>query len=130
MKESVERLLKKGTSRVLFDLGDDFNKEAAEYNGADPFVLTPNPNAVVGGNPVGSGVMSSIVNSFNQIVGIGYNGFPRGCSDDVLPWGREGSSELDTKYMYVCHAEMNAILNINTANARGCKAVVRIEGNA
>ena len=45
--------------------------------------------------------MSSIVNSFNQIVGIGYNGFPRGCSDDVLPWGREGSSELDTKYMYV-----------------------------
>ena len=74
--------------------------------------------------------MSSIVNSFNQIVGIGYNGFPRGCSDDVLPWGREGSSELDTKYMYVCHAEMNAILNINTANARGCKAVARVEGNA
>ena len=55
----MERLLKKGTSRVLFDLGDDFNKEAAEYNGADSFVLTPNPNAVVGGNPVGSGVMSS-----------------------------------------------------------------------
>ena len=60
MKESVERLLKKGTSRALFDLGDDFNKEAAEYNGADSFVLTPNPNAVVGGNPVGSGVMSSL----------------------------------------------------------------------
>ena len=63
----------------------------------------------------------SIVNAYNQIVGIGYNGFPRGCSDDVLPWGREGENELDTKYMYVCHAEMNAILNINTANARGCK---------
>ena len=55
----MERLLKKGTSRVLFDLGDDFSGEAVEYNGADPFVLTPNPNAVIGGNPVGSGVMSS-----------------------------------------------------------------------
>lgn len=63
----------------------------------------------------------SIVNEYNQIVGIGYNGFPRGCSDDLLPWGREAENELDTKYMYVCHAEMNAILNINTANARGCK---------
>ena len=66
-------------------------------------------------------LIGSIVNSFNQIVGIGYNGFPRGCSDDVLPWGREADNELETKYMYVCHAEMNAILNINTANARGCK---------
>ena len=64
---------------------------------------------------------SSIVNSENQIVGIGYNGFPRGCSDDALPWGRDAQNELDTKYMYVCHAEMNAIININTANARGCK---------
>ena len=63
----------------------------------------------------------SIVNEFNQIIGIGYNGFPRGCSDDVLPWAREADNELDTKYMYVCHAEMNAILNMNSANARGCK---------
>lgn len=71
---------------------------------------------------------NSIVNAYNQIVGIGYNGFPRGCSDDVLPWGREGENELDTKYMYVCHAEMNAILNINTANARGCKVGQGIDG--
>ena len=63
----------------------------------------------------------SIVNEFNQIIGIGYNGFPRGCSDDVLRWAREADNELDTKYMYVCHAEMNAILNMNSANARGCK---------
>ena len=62
-----------------------------------------------------------IPRKFNQIIGIGYNGFPRGCSDDVLPWAREAENELDTKYMYVCHAEMNAILNMNSANARGCK---------
>ncbi|KNB46547.1 deoxycytidylate deaminase [Blastocystis sp. subtype 4] len=76
-----------------------------------------NPNTQVG---------ACIVNSENQIVGIGYNGFPRGCSDDALPWGRDAQNELDTKYMYVCHAEMNAILNINTANARGCKLYVSL----
>ena len=48
----------------------------------------------------------------NRIVGLGYNGFPTGCSDQVLPWGRGGSgSTLQSKYMYVCHAEVNAILN-------------------
>jgi deoxycytidylate deaminase len=48
----------------------------------------------------------------------GYNGFPIGCSDDLLPWARQGDF-LDTKYPYVCHAEMNAILNKNNANVKG-----------
>lgn len=43
-------------------------------------------------------VGACIVNKDKRIVGIGYNGFPRGCSDDDLPWAREGESELDTKY--------------------------------
>ncbi len=43
-------------------------------------------------------VGACIVNSNKRIVGIGYNGFPKGCSDDDLPWAREGASELDTKY--------------------------------
>jgi dCMP deaminase len=55
-------------------------------------------------------VGACIVNSSKRIIGIGYNGFPIGCSDDELPWGREGEF-LDTKYPYVCHAEMNAIAN-------------------
>ena len=55
-------------------------------------------------------VGACIVNAKKRIIGIGYNGFPIGCSDDVLPWGREGDL-LDTKYPYVCHAEMNAITN-------------------
>ena len=42
---------------------------------------------------------------------LGYNGFPAGCSDDVLPWARQGTSALHTKYLYVCHSEVNAILN-------------------
>lgn len=55
-------------------------------------------------------VGACIVNQQKIIVGIGYNGMPTGCRDDQLPWGRDGNF-LDTKYAYVCHAEMNAILN-------------------
>lgn len=46
----------------------------------------------------------------NKILSLGYNGMPIGCDDDIMPWGREGD-DLDTKYMYVCHSELNAILN-------------------
>jgi len=55
-------------------------------------------------------VGACIVNKNKRIIGIGYNGFPSGCSDDELPWDREGDF-LQTKYPYVCHAEMNAITN-------------------
>jgi len=55
-------------------------------------------------------VGACIVNANKRIIGIGYNGFPTGCSDDELPWDREGDY-LNTKYPYVCHAEMNAITN-------------------
>lgn len=55
-------------------------------------------------------VGACIVDENNKILSLGYNGMPTGCEDDHMPWGREGNS-LDTKYMYVCHAELNAILN-------------------
>jgi len=54
-----------------------------------------------------------LVDQDNIIIGLGYNGFPRGCSDDELPWAREGNF-CDKKYAYVVHAEANAILNTNT----------------
>jgi len=60
-----------------------------------------------------------LTNENNVVIGLGYNGFPRGCSDDVLPWAREGSF-CDTKYAYVVHAEENAILNAN-ASTLGAK---------
>ena len=53
-----------------------------------------------------------IVNTNNVVVGIGYNGFPRGVDSDKFPWDREGSF-LETKYAYVCHAEENAVYNAN-----------------
>ena len=51
-----------------------------------------------------------IVSSNNHILSIGYNGTPNGFNDDIFPWSREGNP-LETKYLYVCHAELNAILN-------------------
>jgi len=55
-------------------------------------------------------VGACIVNKLKKVVGLGYNGFPIGCDDDSLPWDRDGEF-LETKYPYVCHAELNAILN-------------------
>lgn len=67
-------------------------------------------------------VGACIVNQDKRIVGVGYNGFPRGCSDDEIPWGRDGDW-VNTKYPYVCHAELNAILNAN-GNLKGCTLYV------
>lgn len=57
-----------------------------------------------------SQVGACIVSKENKILSMGYNGMPLGCLDDDMPWDREGEA-LNTKYMYVCHAELNAILN-------------------
>lgn len=51
-----------------------------------------------------------VVNELKQIVATGYNGFPRGISDDDFPWDREAEHMSDTKYAYVAHAELNAIV--------------------
>ncbi|KAI1714472.1 cytidine and deoxycytidylate deaminase zinc-binding region domain-containing protein [Ditylenchus destructor] len=61
-----------------------------------------------------------IVNQENIIIGIGYNGMPTGCSDDELPWGKASDDPLQTKYPFVCHAEMNAILNKNSQSLKDC----------
>ena len=68
-------------------------------------------------------VGACIVNQDRKIVGTGYNGFPTGCSDDVLPWARTGSP-LETKYPFVFHAELNAILNSISRDLRGCTLYV------
>ena len=66
-------------------------------------------------------VGACIVDANNIILSTGYNGFPYGCSDDDYPWEREGD---DTKYNYVVHAELNAILNARGKNLKGSKLYV------
>ena len=64
-------------------------------------------------------VGACIVSREKKILSLGYNGMPTGCDDDAMPWEREGDP-INTKYMYVCHAELNAILNrgdVSLANA-------------
>ena len=55
-------------------------------------------------------VGACIVDENNRILTVGYNGMPSGCDDDAMPWSREGEA-LESKYLFVCHAELNAILN-------------------
>lgn len=62
-------------------------------------------------------VGACIINDDKKIVSCGYNGAPTGFDDDDMPWDRDGDF-INTKYAYVCHAELNAILNSN-ADLRG-----------
>lgn len=70
-------------------------------------------------------VGACIVDADNKIMGTGYNGLPKGCSDDDFPWGNEGDY-LDTKYAYACHAELNAILNCMGKNLLGTRLYVTL----
>lgn len=69
-------------------------------------------------------VGSCVVNEDKRIIGIGYNGFPTGCSDEDFPWGKN-ENYLNTKYPYVVHAEANAILNC-TANTKNSTLYVTL----
>lgn len=71
-------------------------------------------------------VGACIVGEDNRILSMGYNGMPRGCDDDDMPWGRDGAA-LDSKYVFVCHAELNAILNYHgTGNLKGARVYVTL----
>ena len=68
-------------------------------------------------------VGACIVDQHKKIVGVGYNGLPLGCSDQKFPWTRQGEF-LETKYPYVCHAELNDIINKNSKDLYGCSIYV------
>ncbi len=70
-------------------------------------------------------VGACIVSNTNRVLSVGYNGAPNSFSDDDFPWGRDGN-RLETKYPYVCHAELNSILNFpgNKKDLEGAKIYV------
>ncbi|MBO5094912.1 MAG: dCMP deaminase family protein [Lachnospiraceae bacterium] len=70
-------------------------------------------------------VGACIVSEDNKILSMGYNGFPIGCSDDEFPWEREGGT-LETKYAFVTHSELNAILNYRGGSLAGAKLYVSL----
>lgn len=72
-----------------------------------------------------SQVGAVIVDKDHKVVSLGYNGMPRGCDPDEFTWNK--GEDLDSKYLYVCHAEFNAILNIrNGSSLKGCTVYVTL----
>jgi dCMP deaminase len=68
-------------------------------------------------------VGACIVDKDKRILSTGYNGFPHGCSDDEFPWNRDEALG-ETKYQFVVHAELNAILNASGKSLSGAKVYV------
>lgn len=73
-------------------------------------------------------VGACIVSEDNKILSMGYNGFPRGCADDAFPWARDNSENdpYNSKYLYVTHSELNAILNYRGGSLEGSKLYVTL----
>ena len=71
-------------------------------------------------------VGACIVDGHHRILSVGYNGMPRGCADRDFPWMRAGDTEEDSKYLYVVHAELNAILNFRGGTLEGSTLYVTL----
>lgn len=96
-----------------------------DYISWDEYFMSVAKLAALRSKDPNSQVGSCIVSNDNKILSMGYNGFPIGCSDDEFPWDREGEP-LDTKYVYVTHSELNAILNYRGGSLEGAKLYVSL----
>ena len=94
---------------------DEYFMGVADLSG----MRSKDPNTQVG---------ACIVSMDNKILSMGYNGFPRGCSDDDFPWGKQLETEdpYNAKYLYVTHSELNAILNYRGGSLEGSKLYVTL----
>ena len=104
--------MNKGKKRQDYLSWDEYFMGVAMLSG----MRSKDPNTQVG---------ACIVSPDHKILSMGYNGFPMGCSDDEFPWAREGDA-LDTKYLYVTHSELNAILNYRGGSLEGAKLYVSL----
>ena len=98
--------------RTYYISWDEYFMGVAKLSG----MRSKDPNTQVG---------ACIVSRDNKILSMGYNGLPRGCSDDEFPWCREGAP-LDNKYMYTAHSELNAILNYRGGSLEQAKLYVTL----
>ena len=92
---------------------DEYFMGVAKLSG----LRSKDPNTQVG---------ACIVSADHKILSMGYNGFPIGCSDDEFPWERTGEDTLQTKYPFVTHSELNAILNYRGASLEGSTIYVSL----
>ncbi|MCK5266604.1 MAG: dCMP deaminase family protein [Spirochaetes bacterium] len=106
-------------------MNKDLNRKRTDYLSWDEYFMGVALLSAQRSKDPSTQVGACIVNDHKKIIGVGYNGFPKGCSDDKLPWSREGGF-LDTKYPYVCHAELNAVLNSIKGSLDGCSIYVAL----
>ena len=104
---------------------EELNKGRKEYLNWDEYFMGVAKLSALRSKDPSTQVGACIVSDDNRILSIGYNGAPNGFDDKYFPWDREGVP-LETKYLYVCHAEMNAILNFrgNKKDLEGAKVYV------
>mgnify|MGYP002569994796 CR=1 FL=1 len=100
------------------------NQKRSDYISWDEYFMSIAKLSAMRSKDPSTQVGACIVSNDNRILSIGYNGAPNGYSDENFPWGREGNN-LETKYPYVCHAELNAILN-SIGNLKGCRIYVSL----
>ena len=96
-------------------MGNSKNKKRDDYISWDEYFMSVAKLSAMRSKDPYTQVGCCIVSKDNRILSVGYNGAPNGFDDEKFPWGREGNC-LDTKYMYVCHSELNAILNYRGNN--------------
>lgn len=103
----------------------EFNKQREDYLTWDEYFMGVAKLSAKRSKDPSTQVGACIVSGDNRILSIGYNGAPNGFDDKYFPWDRQGEA-LETKYLFVCHAEMNAILNFrgNKKDLEGAKIYV------
>lgn len=96
---------------IIVEVGmEKINKQRKDYLNWDEYFMGIAKLSAMRSKDPSTQVGACIVSNDNRILSIGYNGTPNGYADDVFPWDRKGD-RLNTKYLYVCHGEMNAVLN-------------------
>ena len=103
----------------------DVNHKRTDYLSWDEYFMGVAMMSGMRSKDPNSQVGACIVSEDNKILSMGYNGFPKGCSDDEFPWDKEGET-LNTKYPFVVHGELNAILNAKGKDLSGCRIYVAL----
>lgn len=113
------------SSRKCAEMEMNMSDKRTDYISWDEYFMGVAKLAGMRSKDPNTQVGACIVSNDNKILSIGYNGLPRGCSDDEFPWCREGEP-LDNKYFYTTHSELNAILNYRGGSLEDAKMYVTL----
>lgn len=125
LKHIEEKLAQVKLDKQIDEPGENDQIASKRYISWDEYFMSVAMLAARRSKDPSTQVGACIVNSQNKIVATGYNGMPNGIRDDDIPWTKEGPF-LETKYAYVVHAELNAILNCVLTDQTGCRVYVTL----